>query len=63
MRNSPHFFGYNRLGAELTKGTVDQREQFDFATDYQCTWTEGKPEYLRLWGPSQASPLIDIQWL
>ncbi|KAN0140987.1 Clavaminate synthase-like protein [Lactarius tabidus] len=56
MSNSPHFLGYSRLGVERTRGTADQREQFDFATpleDWSTRWTPGAPEYLRLWGPSQ----------
>ena len=60
MRNSQHFMGYTRLGSELTKGNVDQREQFDFATEYRNKWKPGDPEYLRLWGDSQvgSTPLI-----
>ncbi|KAL1945866.1 hypothetical protein VTO73DRAFT_1868 [Trametes versicolor] len=53
MANSPHFFGYSRLGAELTKGKTDMREQFDFGTPYESRWKPGDPEYLKLWGPSQ----------
>ncbi|KAI0694266.1 Clavaminate synthase-like protein [Cytidiella melzeri] len=57
MVNSPHFFGYSRFGAELTKGKVDQREQFDIGTPYnkavEGRWSPGDPEFLRLWGPSQ----------
>ena len=53
MANSPHFLGYSRIGVEMTKGTADQREQFDIATPFECTWKPGEPEYLRLWGPSQ----------
>ncbi|KZT10577.1 Clavaminate synthase-like protein [Laetiporus sulphureus 93-53] len=53
MANSEHFFGYSRLGAEITKGKTDQREQFDFATPYENRWSPGEPEYLRLWGPVQ----------
>ena len=53
MVHSPHFFGYSRFGAELTKGAVDQREQLDFGTHYADAWSPGEPEYLRLWGPSQ----------
>jgi len=53
MVNSPHFLGYSRLGVEMTKGAPDQREQFDFATPHVCQWSDDKPEYLRLWGPSQ----------
>lgn len=53
MKNSPHFLGYSRFGAELTKGQVDRREQIDIATPMECRWAPGDPEYLRLWGPSQ----------
>ena len=53
MANSPHFLGYSRLGVEMTKGTADQREQFDIATPFEDRWQPGEPEYLRLWGPSQ----------
>lgn len=53
MRNSEHFLGYTNLGTEFTKGALDMREQFDFATPHQNEWTEGDPEYLRLWGPAQ----------
>lgn len=53
MIHSPHFFGYSRFGAELTKGKVDQREQFDFGTSAEIRWKEGDPEFMRLWGPSQ----------
>ncbi|KAF9526907.1 iron/ascorbate oxidoreductase [Crepidotus variabilis] len=53
MVNSEHFLGYSRFGAEITKGSVDQREQFDFATKYVSTWKEGDPEYYRLRGPCQ----------
>ncbi|KAF9029538.1 Clavaminate synthase-like protein [Hymenopellis radicata] len=53
MRNSPHFLGYSKFGAELTKGKVDMREQFDIATKHECQWKDGDPDYKRLWGPSQ----------
>ena len=53
MVNSPHFFGYSRLGAELTKGKMDQREQYDFGTPYNGKWQPGEPQYRRLWGPVQ----------
>lgn len=29
MVNNPHFLGYSRLGAEITVGKQDHREQFD----------------------------------
>ena len=51
--NLEHFLGYSRLGAELTKGKVDQMEQFDFVMRHVCRWKEGDPEYYHLWGPSQ----------
>ncbi|KZT42521.1 iron/ascorbate oxidoreductase [Sistotremastrum suecicum HHB10207 ss-3] len=53
MANTPHFLGYSRFGAEVTKGEIDQREQLDFATEYECKYKEGDPEYVKLWGPSQ----------
>lgn len=53
MSNSEHFLGYSRLGTELTKGQVDQREQFDFGTKHKCRWQKGDPDYYRIWGPSQ----------
>lgn len=53
MRHNEHFYGYNRLGSELTKGAKDLREQFDFGTDYESDWAPGKPDYLRLWGNAQ----------
>lgn len=55
MENNLHFLGYTKIGAEYTKGKVDQREQYDFATPYECRWTPGDPEYLKLWGPGQVS--------
>ncbi|KAF6760261.1 iron/ascorbate oxidoreductase [Ephemerocybe angulata] len=53
MANSEHFLGYSKLGAELTKGAVDYREQFDFATRHTSRWKEGDPDYYRLWGQPQ----------
>ncbi len=53
MANSEHFLGYSRLGTELTKGQVDQREQFDFGTKHKSRWQKGDPDYYRLWGSSQ----------
>jgi isopenicillin N synthase-like dioxygenase len=55
MANSEHFLGYSKLGAELTKGAVDYREQFDFATKHECRWKVGDPDYYRIWGPCQVS--------
>jgi isopenicillin N synthase-like dioxygenase len=53
LANSPNFLGYTGLGNELTKGKVDQREQFEFGTEYVNTWKPGDPEYLKMWGPAQ----------
>jgi isopenicillin N synthase-like dioxygenase len=53
MANSPHFLGYSRLGAELTKGRTDYREQFDIATSHVSRWKPGDPDYYNVWGPSQ----------
>ena len=55
MANSEHFLGYSRLGKELTKGKIDQREQFDFATRHVSRWKEGDPDHYRIWGPCQVS--------
>ncbi|TFK20751.1 iron/ascorbate oxidoreductase [Coprinopsis marcescibilis] len=53
MVNSEHFLGYSKLGGELTKGKVDWREQWDFATKHTCRWKKGDPDYFRIWGPCQ----------
>ncbi|KAJ3768205.1 iron/ascorbate oxidoreductase [Lentinula raphanica] len=53
MANSPHFLGYSRLGAELTKGKTDYREQFDIATEHVSRWRPGDPDFWNVWGPSQ----------
>ena len=56
MVNSPHFLGYSGLDSELTKGKVDHKEQFLFATRYetkQLREGEEVPDYWNLWGPSQ----------
>jgi len=50
MANSEHFLGYSKLGAELTKGHTDLREQFDFATPCGSRWRSGDPDYYRLFG-------------
>lgn len=58
MANSPHFLGYSKLGVELTKGATDQREQFDFATQFDAdAWSPGEPDFLRLQGESQVRVL------
>jgi isopenicillin N synthase-like dioxygenase len=71
MKNSPCFLGYTRLGAERTKGRRDEREQFDFATEFaKRDVKENDPPYLRLWGPSQVSDssgvicgLTEVFWM
>lgn len=60
MVKSPHFFGYSRFGAELTKGSVDQREQYDFGTPYESIWQPGDPEFLKLWGPAQVCDVVSF---
>ena len=57
MANSQHFLGYTRLGSELTKGAIDQREQFDFGTEFNCRWKPGDPEYKKLHGEAQVGTL------
>ncbi|KDN49734.1 hypothetical protein RSAG8_01799, partial [Rhizoctonia solani AG-8 WAC10335] len=53
MVNNESFFGYNRLGAEITKGSIDFREQFDFATPWKGRRNPRGPDYERIWGPAQ----------
>ncbi|ELU42710.1 iron/ascorbate oxidoreductase [Rhizoctonia solani AG-1 IA] len=53
MVNNESFFGYNKLGAEITKGSTDLREQFDFATPWKGYRNPEGPDYERLWGPAQ----------
>jgi isopenicillin N synthase-like dioxygenase len=65
LENSPHFLGYSGVGSETTGGSVDLREQFEFATELTATWREGAglPLYERLRGPNQvgwASPFVSI---
>jgi len=54
MINSPHFRGYNRAGAELTRGKADWREQFDIHAE-RDPWppSDGAPAWTRLQGPNQ----------
>lgn len=53
LLNSPHFLGYSGIGAETTAGKVDVRQQFEFATELEDTWFEGRPLAERLKGPNQ----------
>lgn len=36
MVHSPHFRGYNLVGAELTRERPDRREQFDIMNEEQA---------------------------
>ena len=55
-RNSRHFRGWERLGAELTSNKVDYREQLDLSTEYEPYPPDITPQYLRLDGPNQWLP-------
>jgi isopenicillin N synthase-like dioxygenase len=51
MVHSPQFRGYNRAGAERTRGRADWREQFDIGAERPAL-TAG-PAWARLQGPNQ----------
>ncbi len=51
--NSPHFRGWERVGAELTGGRPDLREQLDLSTENPVRGVGIEPPYLRLDGPNQ----------
>lgn len=52
--NSPHFRGYTPLGAELTRGRPDWREQLDLGADEPAeTIAATDPAWKRLRGPNQ----------
>lgn len=55
-RQSPHFRGWERVGAELTNNRVDFREQLDVSTEYPPYPPGAEPAYLRLDGPNQWLP-------
>lgn len=55
-RLSPHFRGWERVGAELTDNRVDYREQVDVSTENPAYPPDALPEYLRLDGPNQWLP-------
>jgi isopenicillin N synthase-like dioxygenase len=55
-RRSPHFRGWERVGAELTNGQVDFREQIDLSTEHATHPADAEPAYLRLDGPNQWLP-------
>jgi isopenicillin N synthase-like dioxygenase len=50
---SPHFRGWERVGAELTGGLPDLREQLDLSTEHPVRGLHLYPLYLRLDGPNQ----------
>ena len=50
---SPHFRGWERIGAELTGGRPDLREQLDLSTEHPVRGLDLDPPYLRLDGPNQ----------
>lgn len=52
-RNSPHFRGWERVGAELTDNQVDHREQLDVSTEHSPYPRGSLPRYLQLDGPNQ----------
>jgi isopenicillin N synthase-like dioxygenase len=50
---SPHFRGWERVGAELTGGRPDLREQLDLSSEHPVRGLAAQPPYLRLDGPNQ----------
>ena len=50
---SPHFRGWERVGAELTDNRVDFREQLDLCTANDPYASDIDPPFLRLDGPNQ----------
>lgn len=56
MVHSPHFRGYARAGAEITRGGRDWREQFDINSEREALWRSGDPAWMRLQGPNQWPP-------
>lgn len=69
MVHSPHFRGYNRAAAELTRGQPDWREQFDIGAERPALQLANEtPRWVRLQGPNQwpealpeLKPLL-LQW-
>ena len=55
-RRSPHFRGWERVGAELTDNRPDYREQLDVSTEHPPHGADAEPAYLRLEGPNQWLP-------
>jgi isopenicillin N synthase-like dioxygenase len=55
-RNSRHFRGWERVGAELTDNRPDYREQLDVSSEHPARAADVEPAYLRLDGPNQWLP-------
>ena len=55
-QKSPHFRGWERVGAELTDNRVDFREQLDLSTENPPFAADAEPIFLRLDGPNQWPP-------
>jgi isopenicillin N synthase-like dioxygenase len=55
-RLSPHFRGWERIGAELTDNRVDYREQLDMSTEHDPYPVDDGPQYLCIDGPNQWLP-------
>jgi isopenicillin N synthase-like dioxygenase len=54
MVNSPHFRGYNRVAAEVTRGRPDWREQIDIGAERPALPRDANsPAWARLRGPNQ----------
>lgn len=61
MLRSPHFRGYTRPGAEMTRGRSDWREQLDLGREEAARATAGNaahPPAWRLHGPNQWPPSL-----
>jgi isopenicillin N synthase-like dioxygenase len=59
MVNSPHFRGYNRAGAEHTRGKPDWREQLDVGSERPALpFDRAAPTWTRLQGPNQWPPAL-----
>ncbi|WP_419918178.1 isopenicillin N synthase family dioxygenase [Candidatus Poriferisocius sp.] len=55
-RRSPHFRGWEPVGAEYTNHRPDIREQIDWWTEWPARPKDVEPYYLRLLGPNQWLP-------
>lgn len=55
-RRSPHFRGWERIGAELTNNRPDHREQLDVSTENPPYRRGSEPAFLHLDGPNQWLP-------